>query len=474
MPIYYPRMYAKLTVPVAGTAGEKKVQDGEDTTVSLPFIPRRAQLESNDHNHADSLRIVADWRQAGVDPRLLSNATCEFYMGNAKDPNFYLPPPRSDLRFVGVMTRPRRIGGEGQGLITELEFLDYTQFFLEAKIFPDSGVPDFTQDLEQAWARICDHTGVPDPTTGAISPTVGKLRNRLVLKGGLIDPPLLSKAVGARFARLGKVHVKPNSSAWDVWQQTVGMLGLISYIYLDECIVTSATDYYTAENPPRLVWGQNIDKINEERDPQHVGTGVGITSFDPLTGTTLEALWPPVGSQDLIHKKLSAKRAGNADEVRRGENRTYFAYPGVTNPDALVEIAKRAYEEMSRQEMEGTLATHEMSVSRAEGIPEDQFDLLTLKAGDVVRIELDEQDKQALANIGTEEAQIAYLLERGYEHSAAELIAKNVSTYAGLQPHFYVKRVHTTLATDDDAGSFDVEINYCNRIDVSGNAIKHR
>lgn len=472
MALYYPRMFAKLTVPVAGTASEKKIQDGEDVTVDLPFIPRRASLESNDHNHADVLRIVADWRQAGVDPRLLSNATVEFYMGDARDPNYYLPPPKSDLRFVGVLTRPRRIGGEGQGLVVELEFLDYTTLFLEAKIFPDKGVPDFSQTLDQAWARICDNTGIPDPKTGEISPTVSKLRDRLVLKGGLVDPPVLGKAVSARFRKLGKVHVKPNSSAWEVWQQTVGMLGLISYISLDECIVTSATDYYTAENPPRLIWGKNIAQINEERDPSHVGTGVALTSFDPLTGTTLEALWPPVGSADLVHKKLSAKRAGNADEVRRGENRTYYAYPGVTDPSALLEIAKRAYEETSRQEMEGTLSTHEMRVE--EDVTSEDFDLLTLRAGDVVRIELDENDKQALSSIGSEDDQIAYLLERGYTHSAAELIAKNVSTYAGLQPHFYVKRVHTTLATDDDGGTFEVEINYCNRIDVSGNAIKHK
>ena len=198
-----------------------------------------------------------------------------------------------------MMKRPRRIGDGGDGLAVEMLFHDYTCLFLETKRFPASGVPDLTDDLASAWRKICAATGLrrtPRPTrssrrcwrwpTGSSS-SVSTRR------------PILGRAVAPRFKKLGKVQVKPEADAWAVWQQCVGMCGLISYIKLDECIVTTATDYYTSSSPPRLVWGQNILRISEERDTRIAGAGVGITSFDPLTGTSLEALWPPVGDASI-------------------------------------------------------------------------------------------------------------------------------------------------------------------------------
>ncbi len=140
--------------------------------------------------------------------------------------------------------------------------------------------------------------------------------------------------------------MKPDADAWAaIWQQCVGMCGLISFIRKDQCIVTTATDYYTSANPPRLIWGQNILRISEERDTRTAGAGVGITSFDPLTGTALEALWPPVGDASIRRKRLSAKKAGSPDAVRQSEAREYFAYPGVTDDATLLGTsAKRVYE----------------------------------------------------------------------------------------------------------------------------------
>lgn len=461
MGFYRPRAAASLTVPVAGTGKE----GAPDETVTFPLEVRRASLLSNDHNHADTLELTVDWMDAGVDPRLIANASVVFYLGNADSGGQWEPSDR-DIRFVGIMKRPRRVGDGNNGLVVEMLFHDFTTLFLEARRFPASGVPDLTDDLATAWKRICAHTGFINPDTSELQSSVATLGDRIRFIG-VDTPPLLSRAVAARFKKLGKVQVKPDADAWAVWQQCVGMCGLISYIRLDECIVTTATDYYTGANPPRLIWGQNILRISEERDTRLSGVGIGITSFDPMTGTTIEALWPPVGDVAVRRKHVTAKKAHDADALREGESREYFAYPGATDAGVLLNIARRAYEERSRQDFEATLTTGEMTVEAVDGT---SFDLLTLAAGDVVRIEIDRNDTERLGQFRSDEERVDYLVGRGYNPGLAELIARTLAASKALTSNFCVKRVAVHLEATPEGGTFEVEINVCNRISIDGNA----
>jgi len=81
------------------------------------------------------------------------------------------------------------------------------------------------------------------------------------------------------------------------------MLGLISFIDVDRCVVTTATDYYSAMRPAVLVWGSNLARLSERRDIHFANKGIAVRSFDPITGRTIEALWPPQG-------QATSKRAG--------------------------------------------------------------------------------------------------------------------------------------------------------------------
>jgi hypothetical protein len=437
---YRPRALAVLTVAGA-----------DDAPVTFPVRVRRAVLDSNDHNHADTLRISAEWRDAGVDPRLLSDATCDFYLGSADDTGRWRPGPAS-LRFCGIAVRVGRVAEEGSGFVAELDFQDYTRFFLKAKPFGSSGIPDYAQTLDAAWRRIVGQT-----------PGADVLSDRLVLQG--VDSyPTLGNAVAPRFAKLGKVPTKPETDAWAVWQQCVGMLGLISYVRKDQVIVTTATDYYTAGDPPRLVWGRNLLSLAESRDADRAGRGVGLTSFDPLSGTTIEALFPPLGDPRVMRNKVAAAKAGDPAAIRQAEERDYFAYPGVTKVDLLLTLAERVWEERSRQELEGTLRTAEMNVATQSGA---NFDLLSLGAGDVLRVEFEQKDKEALSAIPTTQGRIAYLTRRGYSEGAATVLTQNMATFATLDPSFFTKRVTTTYEGVDESGTFQIDVNYCNRIQVA-------
>jgi hypothetical protein len=448
-------MAAVLRVAQMGSPADRATQATDDQLISFPVRVRRAWWESNDHLHADVLRLTAEWRDAGADPRLLSSATVQFYLGSANDQGQWTPGP-STLRFVGTLVRARRIAREGEGFVAELEFQDYTSFFLRSKL-PPEGVPDYSQSLPDAWARICDNTGYLDPGgSSKIVSTVSALRSRLTPMGHLAqgDLPTLGSAAAPRFARLGaRVPVKPGADAWAVWQQCVGMCGLISFIKKDQCIVSLAQDYYSDSNPPRLVWGQNILEMSEARNADLAGKGVGVTSFDPLAGRTLEAFYPALGQLSL---KRAATSGGTLADVY-----DMFPYTGITDQAALDGLARRIWEERSRQELEGQLSTVEMSADTVSG---DSFDLLTLGAGDAVRVEFEQKDKEALRHIPTIDGRIAYLTARGYSDGIAELIAKDADAFAAAPAEFCVKRVTVDFHTDEQGGSFELQINYCNRI----------
>lgn len=105
---YRPRMAATLIVPVDAPGTHDAT-----TTQALPLRVRTASLVSNDYNHADSLSITVDQLDAGIDPRLVSSATVEFLMANGDDSGAW-SPSRENLRFVGILSRVKRVASECQ------------------------------------------------------------------------------------------------------------------------------------------------------------------------------------------------------------------------------------------------------------------------------------------------------------------------------------------------------------------------
>jgi hypothetical protein len=241
------------------------------------------------------------------------------------------------------------------------------------------------------------------------------------------------------------------------------MLGLLSWIEKDECIVSTATNLYTEKDPPRLIWGDNLIEWREERSATAAGKDVGVTSFDPITGRTLEAFWRPKGKATT--KKTKASKIGGGQEAVREEKREWYPVPGVTSQEKLDEIAKRIHEERSRQELSGRVTTAEWSAQTFDG---KTFELVGLKSGDSVQVTIDAKDRQLLASLDSPQDQREYLEQRGYAAQVAHLIVENLANLATLSSVYITKTVGTELEFSADSGQFRVEVEYINRIDLDG------
>lgn len=448
---YRPRALLRLTIPLP------KGDDFEAFTYDVPVLA--ARHVSNDHNHADTLSVTVDWLDAGVDPRFIAGGTCEYYAAHV-EAGGELQPSEDSLRFVGRMVKPAR-ASKGDTLSVSLEFHDYTSFFLLAKPVATDGIPLFSETLGEAWVRLCNHV-----------PGTEELADNLELRG-LDALPVLGQAVAPRFRGKGRLHIQPGADAWSIWQQAVGSVGLISYFDRDRCVVTTAEDYYTAGAPPRLVWGQNLLEFSEERNNDRALRGVGITSFDPIAGEAIEAIWNPLAAvRQRLKKKTAAKgfqgrsRNKKAKPIDEAKDCDIFAVPGITDYDAALALAKRVYEERSRQELEGTAVTVDMTAPDADG---DEFDLLALRSGDTLDVRfLDTDTSLFLRGFSSTQDRAAYLIERGYAEPVARVIAANVDRLTDKSSLFYCKTVTTSLESTADGGSFRLEIAFCNKIDPKG------
>lgn len=466
VPIYYrPRMLAQIEVPLLGTREQRTQQEGSTSSQILQVHPKSVRLESNDHNHADSCELTVDWTEAGVDPRMLDNAVVAVWIANTT--NGFLDRTRDVLRFVGLTKEIEATRSTSAAAEVRFSCIDYTTCFLEAKPFGSSGIPWYDQTLEDAWRTIVSQT-----------PGAEQLADRLVLEG-LDTFPVLGKAVASRFAKIGKVPVHPDTDAWAVWQQCVGMCGLISYIRLDECVITTATNYYSEIDSPLMIWGMNLEEWSELRHTSGVAKGIGCTAYNPLTQRTIEAFYPPVGDKRLKHKRANAKpvKAGPSKsgkprkqkaaptqaDIRLNEERDYFPIQGITEEAALLDMAKRIYEERSRQECEGSFKTREMSVLTEHN---DDFDMLALKAGDTVRVEMEPDQAQTLAALPSDDRRREFLTARGYTDDIANLIIKNMEEFTRLGAKFHVHSVTTELRVSEKGGSFSIQCHYINRINV--------
>ncbi len=461
-------MAAFMTVPSLGSKRRiEREESSEGVGITIPLLIRKAVHEQNDHMHADTLRLSLDGRDiAGVDPRLLRSAVVVFHMGNADDFGHW-EPTTENVQFIGAMSEVSRSASDGDPLIVEIECMDYTQFYLRRKPYPTDGIPSYSMDLREAWQLICDHVGYYDAEEGKIVSSVSALRDALEFSDDIQEIPRLGQAVAERFAKLSKVPVHPNSDAWSCWLQAVGMCGLISYIDGDRCVVTTATNLYTSRDTPRLIWGKNIRSFSERRKEAIANKGIGVSSFDPLSGTTYEAFWPPIGDPELKRKQVKAtkKRPITEDRLRQAEDRTYFAIPGITSLAQLTLAARRVYEERSRQELEGSISTVEMF---AETVSGEQFDLLRLRAGDDIRVEFEQRDREMISAMESQADRIEYLEKRGYSREVASLLAESGDDQTLRDPTFYVRRVVTTL--DYTSPSFEVQVDFVNKISVTGDA----
>jgi len=452
---YRPRVAVRLEVPKAGSSTE--------TIVITPSVIS-SHWTLNNHLVADELTVTMGWEESGCDPRLLKNSTVEFYMWDDERQEHFDVNDREKskqfLRFAGICTKASRKLSDGVSEVT-MTFNDYTTLFIHMKPFPTAGMPEYSDTLKQIWEKICDHTGAKDPNDEKkIISSVTALRDHLNVDRLPAEQQsyTLGKLVNERFHAIDKPSPHQGANAWEVWQWCVGSLGLVSYIQGTECVIMTTTEHYRVTEAPAMIYGENILEFEETSDTSISGKGIMLKSFDHLTGRTIEAVYPPPGDDRLKLKKSVAKRAlKEGRDVSLNEvsaDYQEFNYYTIQNQEALNIRAKEAYEEYSRQQMDGTLKTSEMCIEGFDGQP---FDILSLQANDSIIIKIDPD----IRNFESADEAYHYMVDvLGYNDGLAQIVAQNIEATELQSPIFHV----TSMNVEYAEGKCDIEIKYHNLV----------
>lgn len=451
--IYKPRMKMTIHVPKFGSRTE-----------ALDLQPRiiSAKWTRNNHLKADELTVGIGWKEGGVEPRLMKNATCGFWLWDAIEDGEEPANDEGFLRFTGVGHKATRKLTEN-GWVVEIDFLDYTSFFINMRPFPSAGMPEWSDTLPILWQKICDNVGFKDPATGKIVSSVEALRDKLDILIPGFENVAIGQIINPRFHAVSKPTVPTNADAWAVWQYMICALGLISYIDKDRCIVTDTTEHYRTAEAPHLIQGENIYEFEEASDSGISNKGVLLKSFDPLAGHIIEAVYPPPGDDRLKQRRAVARRSqkeGRDPSLNElsGDYEEFESFD-VTTQAALDRKAEKVYEERKRQEMQGRIKTMEMRLTGPNGEFHDVFDLT---AGDPVMVSVDQESRDVLDNVLlSDEDRVRYLTDCcGYVENLARIIVQAAKQYQLKAPVFHIKQI----AVDFGPDKFDVEIEYHNLI----------
>lgn len=460
--LYKPRHWISIEIP-------KNTVDRTTETVIIEPLIIESTWTRNNHLDPDELKITIDGRDGGLDIRTLRNARCVFSLWDEAS------HPRSEplpIRFTGILTKPERALDEHGGYKVTLTFKDWTTLFVEKRDYAASGVPEWTDTLRTAWAKICDHTGYWDPTnldpktgTPKIASSVEALRNQLVFA----DPSLESVTIGAmvpeRFRAISRPTPPKNAPAWVVWQWIVTSLGLVSYIDRDVVHVKRVTDHYAPGSEPAFIFGHNVLSLTESGDSKIPSKGILLRSFDPLRGALLESAYPPAGDPRVKHPRVKAKLAAAGRATVNTAPDAFndyvpYNFPHVSDQAALDAAAQAAWEQQRRQELAGKLTTREMITTDEHG--NRVSDILDLEPGDSIRVDMDPETRAHYRSLGDESQRVAYLIDRGYRPDVARVISMNASESEAFEPVYHVEAMQVRLTPD----GFDAEIAYHNKIQI--------
>lgn len=391
---YYPRAAVELSL----------VLEGGDRVESFFVVPRKVQIERNDHRAADTFDVELDYQDLPFDPRAVQAAHVAIALGDVESPDrSVLEDPGRYLQLMGFADEPETELNEGSETV-RLRGRDYTGVFLDTRW--SGAAVDVTAPLITVARRIVDT--IPGMEKVTIETPQGAGPTDLVI----------ADILGKR-----KFAVKPDDDTWTVLSDLCAVAGLVPVFDLDTLAIRSASE--VGRHRASFVYGEDVERLVYRRKYNEIRTmQVKVVCWDEQARLRREALWPrqPI----LTRTKISADGKTTYDYAPI----VPFYVQGSYTPDALIAIARGIYDDLAREQVDGTLETREMTSAGT--------DLWALANGDKLSVRLG-KDLGCFQTMSAAELR-RHLRARGLDESAARRLNEASSRADDLASSFYVKR----------------------------------
>lgn len=461
-----------------------------DQTFDIACLARSVTVNINEYSKADTFEAEIDYANFPFDPRCIRSCAVTVAMQDMgrifTDTNSLNPliPSAENIIFIGFADE-ESINFNDETRSIKLEGRDNTALLIDRKFLEGTIAVD--KPLEQV--------------IGSLLESLEETKNLKVIvrakdKNGkpVTTLPILAGFWADKGEMAGKKNVKRDQSYWDVIQELVSAAGMIAYVELDKLIVTQPRVLFDRNQAKKFVYGGNIKNLEFKRKiGRKKGFNIAVRCLNIETKEVLTALIPKEATNQwsketgipnievVIPKVVPVQPAGVGDGKKtenqlsdqaaeqKGEPAPYIAFSvrNVTNKQQLIEIGQSIYEEIGRQQIDGSFETREMRIKyeRLDG-KIDLFNILKLRVGMPVFIEIQGDDLKALQNIKDQAGIEKYLIDRKYDRRVARSLAQSIGK---SNTPFYTKSVQFTM---DSEQGFDCKIEFLNFIESENPAFK--
>lgn len=455
-----------------------------DQNYELSCLARSITVNINDYTKADTFSATIDYKSFPFDPRCIRSLAVTIAiqdMGRLFTETNSLNPiglTSENAVFMGFAdeesikfddtTRTVQIDGrDNTALLLDRKFLE-GNISLDKPL--DEVVRGMIQSLEETKNMTVD-VRFPGPL------------------------PVLASFFSDKGELSGKKNLKKGQSYWDVIQSIVQDAGLIAYVELDRLVISKPRVLYDRNEAKRFVYGKNLKNLDFKRKiGRKKGFNIVVRSLDIESKTVIEALIPkeatdawsketgipnievvipkvaPATPSTMAEKpKPQENQLSDADAEAKGDPAPYIAFrvANVSSKQQLIEIAQGIYEEIGRQQIEGSFETREMKIKfkRLDG-KEEIFDICKLRIGMPIVVEIDDDDLSAVRKVRSQNELEDYLVSKKYESRVARSLAQSIGR---SNTPFYTKAF--TFTMDAEQG-FNCEVEFLNFIETKSSSFK--
>jgi hypothetical protein len=449
MSFFFPKAALSLRAVFEDFTGKSDASKAPDYTFVVR--PKKLSVSINDYTQADTFSAEIDYKQFPFDPRCLRALEVTIHMENSRED---ITPKQANTLFVGFADE-ESIEFDDTTRTVKFEGRDFTALLLDAP-YP-AGNLSFATPVETLIGQLVKNLKATqrltvENRTGETLPTLSQFAPDFDPMGG------------------GGKNAKKDENYWEVIQDIVSRAGLIAYIELDRLVITRPRALYNSDKAIQFIYGKNLKRLEFKRKlGRQKGFNIRVRSLPTGEKKPIDVKIPEEATDawctsiGLIKKRVTIPKFAH-DKTKTEEDAPFltFPIPNIKSKEHLTKVGEGIYEEVSRQQLEGTFETHDMNQIQTDSNDNQKsYDFLKIRNATPVAIDVDNSDMQKMRRISTYDDRVSYLVDQGYPKNVASAIA---TAYGKTDMTFYTSSVEFSY---DNANGMSIKLNFINYISPS-------
>lgn len=461
MALYYPQGAIVLNVRWedfgTGAAVLKEIS-------KLNISCRNLTVERNDYTEADTFKAEIDYNSFPFDPRCIRSCLVTVCMEDRKkvfnqDNSLALiEPSPENVVFTGFVDEAS-IQFDDENRVVSIEGRDFTSLFIDTKrlvsepISLSRPIDEIISGLIQEQGEATKRIEVVNRTGESPLPTLAKLA------------PDFNEATSVK-------NQKRRETYWEIIQDIVGRTGLVGFIEIDKFIITKPQNVYERKEIKQFIYGGNIKSLSFTRKLGRAKDfNIAVKSFNNHGAPeqrVLTALIPKEAKTPLFVANFGnvevtipqMDKDGKKIDPPKPADYMTFLVKDIVDKDALIKIGESVFEEISRQQIEGSLETFEMEIPEESDSGVSPIKFSKIRNGTAIRIFLTQEELVQISSNSDKTQRKAFLLRRGYPTEIAEAFSDSLNR---INTAFYTKSVIFEMSQDN---GFSMKLEFINFIDL--------